>query len=268
MSPDGISDIARSARQYYVCLNRNDSIHGRFHDADETRALRNSARGGAGGGAGGMPSGHGRQAGEPTGSSSESQADAYCPGQLERFIPIHVGHVASHGQCSRLRLQNRKLIAGIHKEIFMRMTSLFAGAVVVAMLMVGCEKSESTPATPAAPAKPAAPATPATPAVPATPATPSAAAPVIPPAPDAAAAVAPATQAASAADAEAQKLLDQAIQYVKDNKLDLADSTLTKLEGMKSSLSPTLQKGVDNARSMLTAAKAGGGIKIPSLGGK
>ena len=147
----------------------------------------------------------------------------------------------------------------------MRVTNLFAGAVVVAMLMLGCEKSESTTATPSAPATPA---TPATPAEPATPATPSAATPAIPAPPDTAAAVAPQRRPPAPPRPKAQKLLDQAMQYIKDNKLDLADTTLTKLEGMKASLSPTLQKGVDNARSMLTAAKAGGGIKVPSLGGK
>jgi hypothetical protein len=151
------------------------------------------------------------------------------------------------------------------------MNHLFAGAVVIAMTIVGCEKSDTSTPTAATPAKPA---TPAMPAAPATPAAPTA---TIPPAPDTSAATAAANTAAtqataaansavSATDAEAQKLLDQTMQYIKENKLDLADTALTKLEGMKSSLSPTLQKGVTDARSMLTAAKAGGGIKIPSLG--
>jgi hypothetical protein len=115
------------------------------------------------------------------------------------------------------------------------------------MLIVGCEKKETAPA-------------PATPAAPAAPATPTAAAPSADAAKDAAAASAT-TAPAAAADAktaEAQKLLDQAMQYIKDNKLDLADKTLTQLEGMKSSLPPEMASKIDTARKSLTAAKASG----------
>jgi hypothetical protein len=79
---------------------------------------------------------------------------------------------------------------------------------------------------------------------------------------------APATQPAApgSADGEAQTMLNQAMTYIKENKYDLADKTLTKLEGMKASLSPTLQKGVAQARTALNAAKAGGGVKLPALG--
>jgi hypothetical protein len=85
---------------------------------------------------------------------------------------------------------------------------------------------------------------------------------------NAAATAAPATQptAPGSADGEAQTMLNQAMTYIKENKYDLADKTLTKLEGMKASLSPTLQKGVAQARTALNAAKAGGGVKLPSLG--
>lgn len=164
----------------------------------------------------------------------------------------------------------------------MRMIKLMSSAVILSAVVIGCEKSETTPAVPATPAKPATPpmpatpqadssATPAAPAAPAAPATP--AVPAIPAPADVAAAAAPAaTQAAagatSAVEAEAQKLLDQATAYIKENKLDLADKTLTQLEGMKAQLSPTLAKGVDNARSLLNTAKAGGGLKLPSLGGE
>jgi len=169
----------------------------------------------------------------------------------------------------------RKLTALLHKEISMRLNYLYAAVLVGSMGVVGCEKSQPAPATPtatptAASQTPAAPKAgePAmtTPATPATPAAPAGTEATIPPPPAAAAAVAPAaTQAAATTDAEAQKMLDEAMAYIKDNKLDLADKTLTKLEGMKSSLSPTLQSGVDKARTMLDAAKAGGGIKLPSL---
>ena len=154
----------------------------------------------------------------------------------------------------------------------MRLNYLYAAVLAGSMCVVGCEKSESTPATPAAPTAPATPkmSTPATePAMtaPATPAAPASSSIAIPPPPAAAAAVAPAaTQAVATTDAEAQKMLDEAMAYIKDNKLDLADKTVTQLEGMKSSLSPTLQSGVEKARTMLDAAKAGGGIKLPSLG--
>jgi hypothetical protein len=150
-------------------------------------------------------------------------------------------------------------MARTDKEISMRKTWLIAPIVVGGLLIVGCEKSETKSAAPAAPAVPATPQS----AAPATPA-----APAIPPPPDTAKMMAATTQAAGTASAEAQKLLDQAVQYIKDNKLDLADKTLTQVEGMKSSLSPAMQKQVDSARSMLNAAKAGGGIKIPPLGGK
>ena len=95
----------------------------------------------------------------------------------------------------------------------MRKTWLIA-AVVVGSLIVGCEKQESKPAAPAAPAAPSAPQSEA------------------PAAPNAANATAPATQAAGTASADAQKLIDQAVQYIKDNKLDLADKTLTQVEGL------------------------------------
>jgi len=137
--------------------------------------------------------------------------------------------------------------------------SWISAMVLGGLLIIGCEKSEK----PTTPASPAAPATPATPAMPATPATPSAdaskdaaagaaatTAPAVPP-PAAAAAV-------DAKTAEAQKLLDQATEYIKENKLDLADKTLTQLEGMKASLPPEWASKIDTARKSLTAAKASG----------
>jgi len=167
-------------------------------------------------------------------------------------------------------------------------------AAVLGLTILGCEqKQEPVPAAaPAAPSTPsaAAPAAPSTPSAPATPApaasesgtaasaTPAIpAAPTVPAVPADAAASAAAKEAPAAAttqpvdsatSAKAQELLDQAMQYIKDNKYDLADKTLTQLEGMKASLSPTMQKSVDQARTMLTTAKAGGGIKLPSLGGE
>ena len=77
------------------------------------------------------------------------------------------------------------------------------------------------------------------------------------------------TQAAAASQMtsdEATKMLDQAVTYIKENKYDLADKSLTQLEGMKASLSPSLQQGVTQARTMLNGAKASnnlGNLKLP-----
>ncbi|HYO10033.1 MAG TPA: hypothetical protein VER17_13770, partial [Tepidisphaeraceae bacterium] len=84
---------------------------------------------------------------------------------------------------------------------------------------------------------------------------------------DAAGAGAAATQPASANEQQAKQLLDQAMTYIKENKYDLAEKSLNQVEGMRASLSPTLQSAVTQARTMLNTAKAGGGIKLPSLPG-
>jgi len=161
---------------------------------------------------------------------------------------------------------------------------ILASAIALGVLAIGCEKEESsktsTPSAPAAPSTPSASATTA----------PSAAAPAIPSMNDMKSAASSATQqagaavstaapsdvpaasattapaaGAAAADSQAQKLIDQAMQYVKDNKYDLADKALTQADGMKSSLSPTLQSALEKAHSAVNAAKAAGGtgIKLP-----
>ena len=66
-------------------------------------------------------------------------------------------------------------------------------------------------------------------------------------------------EATSAIQGEGQKLLDQALQYIKENKLDLAEQTLVKLEGMKAQLPETMQKGIAQARSALDTAKKASG---------
>ena len=78
------------------------------------------------------------------------------------------------------------------------------------------------------------------------------------------------TQAAATAQMtseEANKLLDQATAYVKENKYELADKTLSQLEASKASLPQAIQDRLANARSALNAAKAGNGLQIPGLGG-
>jgi hypothetical protein len=80
-------------------------------------------------------------------------------------------------------------------------------------------------------------------------------------------AVSAAATQSSAVAGEAQKLIDQATTYIKENKLDLAEKAVTQLEGMKASLSPALQKQVDNARGLLDTAKKAGAVKLPAIPG-
>jgi CHASE3 domain sensor protein len=78
------------------------------------------------------------------------------------------------------------------------------------------------------------------------------------------------TQAAATAQMtsdEAKKLLDQAVVYVKENKYDLAEKALTQVEAQKAALPRNLQDQLTTVRAALTTAKAGGGLKIPGLGG-
>ena len=65
-----------------------------------------------------------------------------------------------------------------------------------------------------------------------------------------------AKDATNATVAEAQTKLDQVTQYIKDNKLDLAETTLSGLEKMKASLPEAIQNQLASARSALNAAKA------------
>ena len=117
-------------------------------------------------------------------------------------------------------------------------------ALVGALLAVGCERTEDVTPPPVSP----------------------------PPAPSAddgttngtGATTGAASDATAAASSQAQTLIDQAMTYIKENKLDLAEQTVTKLEGMKSSLSPTLQSAVDKARQALDAAKASA-AKAPAV---
>lgn len=72
--------------------------------------------------------------------------------------------------------------------------------------------------------------------------------------------------------AESQTLVDQAMGYIKDNKLDLAEKTLAKLDAMKASLPASIQSQIANAQKALDTAKslssgnateALGGLKLP-----
>ena len=66
-------------------------------------------------------------------------------------------------------------------------------------------------------------------------------------------------EATSTIQGEAQKLLDQAMQYIKENKLDMAEQALVKLEGMKAQLPETMQSSIAQARSALDTAKKASG---------
>src|SRR5205814_798398 len=80
--------------------------------------------------------------------------------------------------------RRRTLVAETYQENRMRMIKLMSSAVLLSAMVIGCEKSETTPTAPPTPAKPATPAMPpapatpqadstATPAAPATPAVPA-----------------------------------------------------------------------------------------------
>jgi vacuolar-type H+-ATPase subunit H len=148
--------------------------------------------------------------------------------------------------------------------------SLFATLLVSGLILVGCEKSDSTSSTPAQPAPSGAERT----ASDRTAAGMDSAQKEVAGATDAAkqqaagaveGAKAAGDQATSAIQGEGQKLLDQAMQYIKENKFELADQTLVKLEGMKAQLPETMQKSIAQARTALDTAKKGAGM-LPGSG--
>jgi hypothetical protein len=61
--------------------------------------------------------------------------------------------------------------------------------------------------------------------------------------------------------------LDDAVKYIKENKLDLAEKAVTELENRKASLPASLQQRVGDVRKLLDTAKAGnlGGLSLPKL---
>jgi hypothetical protein len=69
---------------------------------------------------------------------------------------------------------------------------------------------------------------------------------------------------ASPAAADAQSKLTQVMDAIRDKKWDIAETTLKGLETNKASLPSALQSQVENARKMLTAAKAGAGTTLPA----
>lgn len=125
-------------------------------------------------------------------------------------------------------------------------TIALCSLVLAGAMVVGCEKTESkTPA--------------GTPSVPA-----SGEKSSIPSAKDVGeAAGAVASQVSDAAVQQAKEKLGQVMEYIKENKLDLADKALTELEGMKDKFPEAIQTQIANARSALNAAKSGKGLSLP-----
>ena len=116
-------------------------------------------------------------------------------------------------------------------------------ALSLALLAVGCGKEENKPTTPPTP-----------------------------PGVDATKIQAPelndvATNAVLSADVQksAQEKIDIAVTYIKADKLDLAEKTVSALETQKASLPMALQTKIDDVRKMLDTAKkaSDAGIKIP-----
>jgi hypothetical protein len=65
--------------------------------------------------------------------------------------------------------------------------------------------------------------------------------------------------------ATAEKKLQEVVTYIKENKVEAAETALVEVEKLKPQLPATLQKQVDTARTQLNALKAGGGLKLPGM---
>ena len=64
---------------------------------------------------------------------------------------------------------------------------------------------------------------------------------------------------------QAQTLLDQTVTYVKENKMELAEKSLTQLESLKPKLPAEWHPRIDQARKAFAAAKTGQGLKLDGL---
>jgi len=105
---------------------------------------------------------------------------------------------------------------------------------IAAGLMVGCDSKKEEPAAPAQPS--------GTPAVDQV-------------TKDITKAVDTAKNAAQDLVASAEKRIQEALQYVKENKLDAADKILKELEAVRNSLPEAVQKQLTQARTALDAAR-------------
>jgi hypothetical protein len=151
-------------------------------------------------------------------------------------------------------------------------------AALAMAVVVGCERDDTTTTGTGAGASGTT-ATPAASEMPAVGETPSAAPTTMPApggAPDTTALTAAAqtagqtaaTQPAAAAGAvqqQAQTLIDQTVTYIKENKMDLAEKSLTQLEQLKPKLPAEWHPRVDSVRKAFNAAKTGQGLKLDGL---
>ncbi len=147
-----------------------------------------------------------------------------------------------------------------------RPTSFGVISVMALAMVAGCGKEE-TPKAPAA--KPAPAAAPAQDAAKDTQAQGQAAASAAAAQGQAAANTAAAQGQAAANDltAMATQKLNEAVQYIKDNKVDAADKIVSELENQKASLPAAVQQRLADVRKMVDTAKAAksSGLTVPKL---
>ena len=130
----------------------------------------------------------------------------------------------------------------------MRMQTFFCAAALSAAALAGCGGNDPAPT--AAPAGGSA---------------------TQPSAPKMSSATQPSSPVASAMDAavaQAGPLIEQAKGYLSSGKMDLLQTALTKLQGMKSNLPANYQSDIDALQAAFDKAKAAmGGMTVPKLPG-
>ena len=62
--------------------------------------------------------------------------------------------------------------------------------------------------------------------------------------------------AAESSVQKAQQLIDQAMQYINDGRLDLAEGAITQLESMEDSLPDSIMSQIDNLKSLFAARQS------------
>lgn len=78
-----------------------------------------------------------------------------------------------------------------------------------------------------------------------------------------------ASNAADSVTAAAEKKLSEVTEYIKNNKLDLADKTLKEVEANEASLPESIKEQIPTIRKTLDAAKTANnsGVKMPDMPG-
>ena len=62
--------------------------------------------------------------------------------------------------------------------------------------------------------------------------------------------------AAESSVQKAQQLIDQAMQYINDSRLDLAEGAITQLESMQDSLPDSIKSQIDNLKNLFAARQS------------